>query len=117
MKLLANENFPLDSVKYLVNEGFDVLSIGFTAAGLRDAEVMNIAISEKRTILTFDRDYGELIFKHHYQPEMGVIFLRLSNFQSDEPGRIIQQLFAKPDFDPKKKLTVVAEDTVRQRSY
>ncbi len=34
---------------------------------------MTIAINEERTILTFDRDYGELTFKHNYKPEKGVI--------------------------------------------
>jgi len=61
MKLLANENFPLKSILYLRSKGFDISSIGTDNPSIMDNVVMKIAIDEKRTILTFDRDYGELI--------------------------------------------------------
>ena len=32
--------------------------------GVTDDEVMKYAISEDRIIITFDRDYGELVFKY-----------------------------------------------------
>lgn len=117
MKLLANENFPLDSVKYLSQQGFDVKAIGVDNSSISDEAVMQIAIEEARTILTFDRDYGELIFKHNYKPEMGVVYLRLGTYESDEPGKIIEKLLHNPDFDPKQKLTVVSDDLIRQRRY
>lgn len=63
MKLFANENFPIASVRILENAGYDIKYSGLDHAGVKDSEVMDIAINEQRTILTFDRDYGELIFK------------------------------------------------------
>lgn len=117
MKLLANENFPLDSVKYLVVKGCDVKAIGIDNSSISDEEVMNIAISENRTILTFDRDYGELIFKHGYRPPMGVVYLRLENYDSEDPAKIVEQLFNNPDFAPTQKLSVVTENFIRQRMY
>ena len=56
MKLLANENFPLKSVVILKVAGFDVKAIGVDEPVITDNEVMDIAINEQRTILTFDRD-------------------------------------------------------------
>ena len=70
MKLLANENFPLTSVKILKDSGFDIMYIGTGFSGILDPEVMQIAIDQKRTMLTFDRDYGELIFKKGFKTEM-----------------------------------------------
>ena len=61
MKLLSNENFPLSSVKILQNAGYDIISVGIDFAGILDSEVIEMAIREHRTIITFDRDYGELI--------------------------------------------------------
>lgn len=75
MKLLANENFPIKSIQYLRSKGFDITSIGADNPSIQDYAVMTIAIQEGRTILTFDRDYGELIFKHNYKPPKGVIYL------------------------------------------
>jgi predicted nuclease of predicted toxin-antitoxin system len=91
MKLLANENFPYTSIFYLRNKGYDVLSIGIDNPSITDYEVMTIAINEERTILTFDRDYGELIFRYHYKPDKGVIYLRLDKYQLQEPGMIIEK--------------------------
>lgn len=79
MKLLADENFPYKSIFCLRDKGYNILSIGIDNPSITDFEIMKIAISEERTILTFDRDYGELIFRWNYKPEKGVIYLRLDN--------------------------------------
>ena len=46
MKLLANENFPLKSIIYLQNKGFDISSIGIDSPSIKDSEIMAIAIKE-----------------------------------------------------------------------
>mgnify|MGYP001156213051 CR=1 FL=1 len=86
MRLLANENFPLKSVIYLKEKGYDVKAIGIDNSGIMDEEVMDIAIREERLILTFDRDYGELIFKHNYRPQKGVIYLRIKEISAGTIG-------------------------------
>lgn len=116
MKLLANENFPYLSIHYLRSKGFDVLSIGMDNPSIKDAEIMTIAIEENRTILTFDRDYGELIFKLNYKPPMGVVYLRLNKFSPIEPGIIIESLL-NSGFDVSNALTVIDEQGIRQRKY
>lgn len=117
MKLLANENFPLDSVQWLKNAGFDVTYVATDYPGIADDAVMKIAQKEQRTILTFDKDYGELIFKQGYKNDKGVIFLRLSEFESDEPGKIVERLLNNPSFSADKKLTVFDGQFIRQKGY
>jgi predicted nuclease of predicted toxin-antitoxin system len=80
MKLLANENFPYLSKEILAKEGFDIIHIGQECAGIKDEEVMDLAMSEERLILTFDQDYGTLIFKDGYRPPQGVVFFVGMNF-------------------------------------
>ena len=117
MKFLANENFPLKSILYLRSRGFDVSSIGTDNPSIQDSAVMNTAINENRTILTFDRDYGELIFKHNYRPQKGVIYLRLDTYEPDEPGRLIEELIHRNEFDLDNALTVLDKGGIRQRKY
>lgn len=117
MRLLANENFPQDSVLYLTATGFDIMAIGAHHAGVNDWEVMELADKEQRIILTLDRDYSELIFKHGFRPARGVIYLRLTSYESDEPGKLIRQLLEDPLFDPDRKLIVFDGEIVRQRQY
>ena len=60
---LANENFPRPSIIILREKGFSISSVQEEFQGISDEEVIKIAVEKKLIILTFDRDYGELIFK------------------------------------------------------
>ncbi|MBD0351392.1 MAG: DUF5615 family PIN-like protein [Flavisolibacter sp.] len=116
MKLLANENFPLLSVFFLRNAGHDVTYIADGFKSISDVSVIQLAIQEQRIIITFDRDYGELIFKHNYKPPQGVIYLRLIEFQPDEPGIMVHNLLSSA-FSTENMLTVFDGENIRQRKY
>ncbi|MCY4551898.1 MAG: DUF5615 family PIN-like protein [Defluviicoccus sp.] len=73
MKLLANENIPLDSVRSLRSGGHDVVSISEQSPGISDEDVIRIARAENRIIVTFDRDYGELVFRRGWPPPAGIL--------------------------------------------
>lgn len=115
MKLLANENFPLKSARLLKATVFDIKIVGADCAGITDQEILEIAIREERTIVTFDRHYGELIFRHGHRPPSGVIYLRWRQFGPEDPGRYLAQLFVNKGIDFSRALTVIDEDTIRQR--
>jgi len=117
MRLLANENFPLTSVKILEKAGYDIIYVGLDFKRILDNEVIDIAIKEERTIITFDRDYGELIFKKGYRPRSGVIYLRWNNFQPDEPGEFLMELFKTKEIKYGSRLTVITDKNIRQRRY
>lgn len=117
MRLLADENFPLASVLYLRNRNFDILSIGSDHQGISDKSVLEFAIEQKRTLLTFDRDFGELIFKEGFHPIEGVVLLRLSSFLPEEPGQIIDKIIKENNIDFKSAITVVDESGLRQRKF
>ncbi|MHC5674837.1 DUF5615 family PIN-like protein [Nostoc sp.] len=76
MRFLANENFPLPSVRLLRQAGYDVASVTEDSPGIEDTEVLTRAANDQWVILTFDRDYGELIYRLKLPSPMGVIYLR-----------------------------------------
>ncbi len=117
MKLLANENFPAPSVAILRSIGYDVASIGEDDPSISDEAVMKIAIAQDRTILTFDRDYGVLIFKHGFRPPKGVIYLRTDPYNPTFPAEIAHQLISASGLELAGTLTVVSEDKVRERRF
>lgn len=78
---------------------------------------MDIAIKGKRTILTFDSDYGELIFKKQYKPPNGVIYLRFREFSPIYPGEFIEKLIEHGNIDFAQTLTVCDSNGIRQRKY
>ena len=117
MKFLANENFPFASVEYLRKKGYDVLAVGIDYKGISDREIIKLANGEQRTILTFDSDYGTLIFRDNLKPEKGVIFFRVNEFSSVDPAMLLESLLRKYDFSPDKKLTVIDYQGIRQKNY
>jgi len=117
VNLLANENFPKASVLFLRELGYDITSIGEDNPSVSDDSVMTIAQQEQRLILTFDRDYGELIFKYNYKPEQGVLYLRLTDYSPEDPGRIVHELLSANKLEIARRLTVFDGSTIRQRKY
>jgi len=63
MRFLANENIPLGSVIYLRKAGYDITAVIEEMSGAKDEEVLEYATEKNSIILTFDRDYGELIYE------------------------------------------------------
>jgi uncharacterized protein with PIN domain len=53
VRFLANENFPLPSVRLLRQAGYDVASMTEDSPGMEDPEVLTRATDEQRVILTF----------------------------------------------------------------
>ncbi len=117
MRFLANENFPLKSILYLKGRNFDIFSIGQEIPGIKEEEVISIAYAQDRTILTFDRDYGELIFKHNLNPKKGVIYFRLFDYSPKDPGIILEELTKNGNIDFDQMLTVIDKNGIRQRKY
>ena len=92
LKFLANENIPLTSVKLLRKKNIDIVAISEVSPGISDVEVMKNAISENRIIVTFDRDYGELIFSRNIPTPPGIIYLRFVPNNPSQPAEVIEKL-------------------------
>lgn len=60
--LLANENWPQPSLRALQAAGFDVQAVAELMPRASDLKVLQHAAQTGRWVLTFDRDYGELVF-------------------------------------------------------
>jgi predicted nuclease of predicted toxin-antitoxin system len=84
VRFLLDESADWRIVPYLEDQGHDVTGIvHHYPASLPDTDVLSIAYREKRTLITHDRDFGELVFVER-QPHAGVILLRLGPFVSIE---------------------------------
>lgn len=97
MKLLANENIPLETVYRLRAMGHDVLSTTETSCGIDDAAVLAIAHDQQRILLTFDRDYGELIYVKRLPNPAGLIYLRIAPSNPAEPANLVAALLNDPN--------------------
>lgn len=77
MKFLLDESADFPLASYLQDLGYDVTTIAHDYPhALKDFEVLKIATSERRILITNDRDFGELIFRQKL-PHHGIILFRL----------------------------------------
>lgn len=77
MRWLADENIARQAVAYLRSRGEDVVSIAEVSPNIPDRAVIELARLNDRILLSFDRDHGELIFRHGVVPPRTVAYLRL----------------------------------------
>lgn len=117
MLFLANENFPFPSVKLLREAGYDVKSIAQDFQGISDPEVIQIAQAEGRIILTFDKDYGELLFKNTATKPPAVVFFRFKGLEPVYAGSLLRSVLENQKLELQNCFTVMDENNIRQRKY
>lgn len=77
-KLPADENVPRQVCDALRSAGHDVVDIGTFAPGAADRVVLHIAHDQQRILLSFDSDFGDLIYRAGEASPIAVVLLRLS---------------------------------------
>ena len=75
MKLLADANVETELVRWLRSEGHDVVWAVDLAPSTPDADLLALANEDERVLLTYDRDFGELVFRRGLVSQ-GVVLLR-----------------------------------------
>lgn len=76
MRFLADESCDRRIVRALLGNGHDILTIADLEPGTSDERVVEIAVSERRIVLTEDKDFGQLVFAAA-KKNSGVILIRV----------------------------------------
>ena|SRR5216683_5067308 len=113
MRFLANENFPLASVRRLREEGHDVFAIAESMPASKDEKVLSLAVQEGRILLTFDRDYGKLIYRRGLAAPVGIVYFRCVPTTPSQPAEVVLDLAQVVNFE--NRYTVVEPHQIRQR--
>jgi predicted nuclease of predicted toxin-antitoxin system len=115
IRLLADENIPLETIRALRSDGHDVFSASESAQGASDNAHIARAIEEDRLILTFDLDFGLLAATAFPKPTAGVLLLRLAPQNPDEVTTLVQALLARPEIVWRRQLSIADRVHLRQR--
>jgi predicted nuclease of predicted toxin-antitoxin system len=96
-RYLANENFPAIMVRVLRSAGDDVLYAAEELVAAPDSPIIQAAPQQDRVVLTFDQDFGELVFHHREPPPPGVVLFRLGGLSADGLFTFLRAFFeSKP---------------------
>ncbi len=114
MKILADENIEREFIEALREAGFDVLSVRESYVGIADDEILQIAVDEKAVILTYDMDFGELVFRFNLKSN-GVILLRVHGLSLEEKTQVTIRAIREHEAELENAFTVISENSVRIR--
>ncbi len=91
-KLLADLNISIKTVAFLRELGADIIRVDKSVE--TDEGVVEQATREGRTILTFDKDFGEIYYFHHNK-NITVIVLYLEDQTSENVNKNVQQFLTE----------------------
>lgn len=116
VRLLLDANISPETAIVLRSFGFDVKSlIEEGLGGIEDAAVAKIAQREKRILITFDLDFGEMYY-FASRKTFGVIVLRLDDQRVEMVNAILKQFFKNmipAAVRRKKRLIILTEAEIR----
>jgi predicted nuclease of predicted toxin-antitoxin system len=115
VRILADENIPFASLRVLRAAGNDVVAVSETMPRASDKDVLTRAETDGRLLVTFDRDFAALAFKHALPAAAGVVLLRFVPISPDEVAALLLDLVGDEGLTFSGKFTVVDRERVRQR--
>jgi len=115
MDFLIDESFPLTSAEILQTKGHTTRIAARLFKGSPDTRILNEAIEKEECILTFDKDFGEMIFKKKLPAPPAVILFRLASHKPADPAELILKLIREQSFSFTGYLTVIHENKIRQK--
>ena len=115
MLFLANENLPAKSISLLRSSGYEVRSVKEEMPGISDILILNKAKELSAIILTFDKDYGEIIFRNEFVEPPPVVSFRFKGTTANYAAESLLSMIKSGLFELEGFFTVVEVDNIRQR--
>lgn len=114
VRLLADENFPRPALLALRSAGVEIDSVSELMPAASDREVLAYAVEHGRWLVTFDRDYGELVFARKVASPEAILYFRQGVYAPEWPVEAMLSILGDPSF-ASGHLVVISERSVRRR--
>lgn len=114
MKFMVDESAGTAVAKYLRDAGHDVLLVSEAMPQAEDQHILARAMSQRRILITNDKDFGELIFRSG-QAHHGVLLLRLHDESPANRVRVVKAILEQCASRLAGCFTVATESSVRIR--
>ncbi len=110
-QLIADENIPLETVDLLKKRGIDIVTLPELLRGTSDRNLLVTAKAKERILVTFDHDFGQLIFKEKLETHGVMLLLFAPKSPQQIAKRIQQALSAKVTMT--NMVVTVREDRIK----
>jgi predicted nuclease of predicted toxin-antitoxin system len=115
LRILADENVHPVVVQRLRDAGYDTEWIAETAAGIADFQILDRIDIAEFVLITYDRDFGDLIFNQKSPKPLAVIYSRLGRA---EPRYIADRIVNMLDSGMSaNQIHVIKKDGIRSTPF
>lgn len=111
---MADECVDLQIINCLREKGHEVLSVTEMDPGIADETILQMANQKNALLLTADKDFGELVFRHN-RVCAGVILFRLAGLSLIKKGEIVSSVIQDHSNELFQSFTVISPGTIRIR--
>jgi len=94
MKFLIDVGVGKKVEEWLAESGYDVKTVRRIDPRAKDADILKLAVSEKRMVITMDKDFGELVFRSG-KAHAGILILRLEDATGSEKAAVLKNIMGK----------------------
>lgn len=115
LRWVADECIPRSLVEQMRAEGHDVLFVAEGHRGSDDEFALQLAISDRRLLLTQDADFGELLFRRRTAELSGLVLLRISPERAAMRWSRLKSMIATLGNEIFGRLVVIEEGRTRSR--
>jgi len=112
VNFLADESVDLPIVKFLRENNISIDYILEIKAGITDDQVINLANQKQRILITADKDFGEVIFRHK-KISSGVVLFRLAGLSNKDKSVLIHKVILEHKDTFKGNFTVITKNQIR----
>lgn len=114
MNFVADEGIDALIVKQLRQVGHQVWYVAELAPSISDEEVLDLANQEEAVLLTFDKDFGDLVYRQR-RISRGVMLIRLHGLPSSRKAELVLMIINQYEADLVNAFTVLTPTKIRIR--
>ena len=112
MLFLADESCDFAIVRALRTAGYDVKAVRDVSRGAPDDEVIKLAVKESRTLLTEDKDFGQLVYASTAKSP-GVILVRFPAHVRQNIAKMVVEFVGNNSSKIKRHFIVIQPGRIR----
>jgi predicted nuclease of predicted toxin-antitoxin system len=115
MNLLADEDVDGPIVERLRRDGHTVLYIAEMEPGTADEEILRRANAKMSLLVTADKDFGEMAFRHNLLSTGGIVLIRLAGLSPEGKAEVVSRVFRDRGRELPQAFSVISPGRVRIR--
>lgn len=112
IRFIADVNIEKSVIDFLIDAGYDVKWIPEYNCGICDDELLQMALKEKRILITNDKDFGELVFLQK-KASSGIILFRIKGQKVEYKVNLMKKLLLNFSDKLIKYFVIITEKKLR----